>query len=409
MPASPQKRPLPAPPVAQLARGLDGIIISPSPVSTAGAAPPAVPSIALPNEATAELAKPPIPSFSFGDEDDDLPSSAPAVPTFSFGGADDADRIVSPPAAPPRRSAPLHPRHDPSHPSHKLYHPTSVLPSSPSAPAAPTVLPEAGTLTCTACRALIFGRVLVALGREWHPDCFCCAEEGCGARLEVMEFEGTPEDWDQGGGGDAKEAEALRGKAWCMVHFEERFALECHQCRTPIASADYLPIADALLPPREGYRSTTTRYYHPLHFFCSGCGDPFVDPVSYELLPGEGALEARPYVPREGHPYCDACDLRMWRPKCVGCRKGLREEDGFLEVEGGKWHEGCFVCSMCTKRLSGIYLLRRSPSSSSALASHAAGADEDAEDVDERPYCAECYDIKAKEEAEQAVGVARRG
>ena len=35
-----------------------------------------------------------------------------------------------------------------------------------------------------------------------------------------MEFEGTPEDWE--GGGDGEEGgEELRGKAWCMVHFEE--------------------------------------------------------------------------------------------------------------------------------------------------------------------------------------------
>jgi len=39
--------------------------------------------------------------------------------------------------------------------------------------------------------------------------------------LEVMEFEGTPEDWEERGEGEESEGESLQGKAWCMVHFEE--------------------------------------------------------------------------------------------------------------------------------------------------------------------------------------------
>lgn len=64
----------------------------------------------------------------------------------------------------------------------------------------------------------------------------------------------------------------------------------------------------------------------------------------------DAPLEAKPYFAHEGYPYCDRCDVRMWRPKCPGCRKGVREEDGFLELPeeegGGKWHEGCFRCSV---------------------------------------------------------------
>ncbi|GAA5996603.1 uncharacterized protein JCM10292_003080 [Rhodotorula paludigena] len=420
--AAPAKRPLPVPPLAQLASGMRGISLA----GTGEVASPvgAVPSIALPEydggqEVTVSPSvKPTVPTFSFDDggaDEHEAYGVAPVVPTFSFDDFDDENDSPSTsarPAAPHRASAravPLHPRHDPSHPSHRLYHPTSVLPSSTSSSTsspAHASLPEAGTLTCTSCRALIFGRVLVALGREWHPDCFRCAEEGCGARLEVMEFEGTPEDWKGLEEGEGEREEDLQGKAWCMVHFEERFALECHHCRTPIASADYLPIHDPLLPPRADYRHPSTRYYHPLHFFCAGCGDPFVDPTSYELLPASSAdgLEATPYVAREGHPYCDACDLRMWREKCPGCGKGLREEDGFLEVEGAKWHEGCFRCSMCTKPLTGFYLLRRDAPTSASSPSQSPSQKEDADEyADERPYCAECYDVKAKEEAEQAI------
>jgi hypothetical protein len=61
----------------------------------------------------------------------------------------------------------------------------------------------------------------MALSRNWHPNCFICAEKGCGEKLEVMEFEGTPEDWEEPGAGEEGEVESLQGKAWCMVHFEE--------------------------------------------------------------------------------------------------------------------------------------------------------------------------------------------
>lgn len=375
------KRPLPLPPrpsasadstaqpsASDAADQLAGLSLAERPDSAKEtSAAPAVPSFSFdgPDEDDAPSpppAKPPIPSFSFVSDDDDEASTSSLIPTFSFGEDDALASTLSRVDARPR-PPPVHPRYDPSHPSHTLYHPTS----------GGHALPEAGSIVCTACRQAIFGRVLVALGRQWHPDCFRCAEEGCGARLEVMEFEGTPEDWEDEEAtsdedGVEGERSGLKGKAWCMVHFEEvreaeqapcssladaslfpqRFALECHHCRTPIASADYIPVSDPSLPPRPDYRHHSTRYYHPLHFFCAGCGDPFIDPVAYESRYATSPpVEARPYVPREGHPYCDSCDLRMWRPKCPGCKEGLREEDGFLEVEGaGRWHEGCFKCSV---------------------------------------------------------------
>lgn len=219
-----------------------------SAISPSAAQPPAASAHRDPRAMPTEQspAVPAVPTFSFSvGEDDDAPASAasptPGVPTFSFAcdGDEDEDdasaagapsstpsRYVPPlptPTAKPRaaRPPPLHPRFDPSHPSHRLYHPTSVIsPLSPTRPISHTNrdVPEAGTIACSACRDLIFGRVLHALGKSWHPDCFRCAEDGCGARLEVMEFEGTPEDRQ---GDEDSAAEGLRGKAWCMVHYEE--------------------------------------------------------------------------------------------------------------------------------------------------------------------------------------------
>ncbi|GAA5887790.1 hypothetical protein JCM5296_001767 [Sporobolomyces johnsonii] len=425
----PKKRPLPIPPVtrsaipapAQLADRLQNVSITaapapPPPRSPSPApVPPAIPTFSFDDNSTPSVVAPrarspspgptppAVPSFSFTD---DTSPAAPTMPIFSFD-VDDGSSSSSQPIT--RRPPPLHPRDDPTHPSHALYHPTSVssplpppnssLPSSSTLPSVTHPFAEAGTLNCTSCHQPIFGRVLLALSRQWHPNCFVCAEEGCGEKLEVIQFEGTPEDWeDEEESEDGEERESLKGKAWCMVHFEERFALQCHHCLTPIASADYLPIADPSLPPRtsssRGSRNPT-RYYHPLHFFCAGCGDPFLDPVAYER---SGEAIAKPYWVREAHPYCERCDLRMWRIKCPGCGKGLREEDGYVEVEDPaeegkrrKWHEGCFKCCMCAKPLTGLYLLRPDDS-------------DDAQDSSEKAYCGECYDIKAKEEAMAATG-----
>ncbi|GAA5957931.1 hypothetical protein JCM8115_001079 [Rhodotorula mucilaginosa] len=423
---------------AELAKELAEVRLADGAGGPRQSASPAVPTVLIASESASPPA-PTIPTFSFSTEQDAdetdgdeerSPSPSVALPTFSFGLIEDDEgdsssasrpSVYSPSSAAPRsatqRAPPLHPRFDPSHPSHRLYHPTSVM-SPLSAPVRDPhqadrghACPEAGTIACSECDQLVFGRVLFALGKNWHPDCFRCAEEGCGAKLEVMEFEGTPEDWEEAGSGD-EGGEELRGKAWCMVHFEERFALECHHCHTPIASADYLPIADPALPPAPTYRHSSIRYYHPLHFFCAGCGDPFIDPVQYEStragppLPSPPKqddapdLEAKPYFAHDSHPYCDRCDLRIWRPKCPGCRKGLREEDGFLELPeeegGGKWHEGCFKCSLCENALTDVYMIRRmklDPDCDAPVSSRRL-AEQDEEDQNEVTvaFCLECFD-----------------
>ncbi|GAA5952441.1 hypothetical protein JCM3765_001973 [Sporobolomyces pararoseus] len=432
-PAPERKRPLPAPPVVPSSPLVDNQLISqlgeitipapapsPSPAPPRSPSPATIPTISFSNEEPVTVVpsprspsphpapSPAVPSFAINDEPAEVSTSSPAIPSFSFSVDDESAPST---AISERRAPPVHPRYDPSHPSHALYHPTSVaspLPNSSSHHASLPLSAEAGSIECTSCRQPIFGRVLMALSRNWHPSCFVCAEEGCGEKLEVMEFEGTPEDWDediQEEGGASEEKESLKGKAWCMVHFEERFALQCYHCHTPISSADYLPIHDPSLPPLKNdsnpsLASSNTRYYHPLHFFCAGCGDPFLDPVAYER---SGEAIAKPYYVREKHPYCEQCDLRIWREKCPGCKLGLREEDGYVEIgnegdgeEKKKWHEGCFKCSMCSKSLTGIYLLRSEPSTTTRNAS-------DNSPPDEKPYCGECFDIVAKDEAITAV------
>lgn len=162
------------------------------------------------------------------------------------------------------------------------------------------------------------------------------------------------------------------GKVYCMVHYEELYASVCFQCKTPIADEDYLTISDPTLLP-----SVPTRTYHALHFFCASCGDPFVDPKS--LARGREGTLADPYMVHDGYAYCQRCDVRLWKPKCKGCKKGIGGD--WVEAVGGVWHPECFSCVDCKRPFTGQYLLR------------------DDGPQGEKAYCVECYEIRAKSDA----------
>ena len=90
------------------------------------------------------------------------------------------------------------------------------------------------------------------------------------------------------------------------------------------------------------------RYYHELHFFCSECGDPFLDP-SKSSAPGternqdeEG--ETNPFVIQKGHPYCERCHLRLHKPKCKKCSNPI--PDVAINAMGAIWHKECFTCTV---------------------------------------------------------------
>jgi paxillin len=130
------------------------------------------------------------------------------------------------------------------------------------------------------------------------------------------------------------------------------FTTRCYTCKTPIVDERFFTINDPSLG--------TPRYYHELHFFCSECGDPFLDPhrsssAGTEKLrhgrqasAGDGdddveAMTANINLWR-GHPYCDGCHVRLHAPKCKGCRKPIAGE--MLEALGGKWHAECLKCEV---------------------------------------------------------------
>ncbi|KAK4690027.1 hypothetical protein P7C73_g78, partial [Tremellales sp. Uapishka_1] len=211
--------------------------------------------------------------------------------------------------------------------------PASPIPAPPSASSAsaPTrVEPNGSAILCAGCGQPIIGRIVSAMKQRWHPGCFSCAE--CGELLEhVSSYE-----WE--------------GKAYCHLDYHDKFAYRCHHCKTPIVDHRFVTLEDPVLGQR---------YYHELHFFCSECGDPFLDP-SKSSAPGterarrpessedqgsEDEGETNAFVIHKGHPYCEHCHLRLHKPKCKAC--SLPIPDIAINAMGAKWHKECFVCSSC--------------------------------------------------------------
>ena len=130
------------------------------------------------------------------------------------------------------------------------------------------------------------------------------------------------------------------------------FTTRCYTCKTPIVDERFFTINDPSLG--------TPRYYHELHFFCSECGDPFLDPHrsssagTEKLRHGRQASVTNANDDVEamtaninlwrGHPYCDGCHVRLHAPKCKGCHKPIAGE--MLEALGGKWHAECLRCEV---------------------------------------------------------------
>lgn len=98
-----------------------------------------------------------------------------------------------------------------------------------------------------------------------------------------------------------------------------------------------------------------TRTYHEQHFFCAECGDPFLAPrdgstrSSGELnVSGDGVFEDDDvgFTVYKGHPYCEACHVRLRLPKCKRCKKSIRDGAEAVEALGGKWCWECFTCAV---------------------------------------------------------------
>ncbi|RKF72695.1 putative lim domain-containing protein [Golovinomyces cichoracearum] len=200
--------------------------------------------------------------------------------------------------------------------------------------------PAAGkraTIACSKCRLPIQNRVLkIGANEHFHPKCFCCTT--CGSELESLEIypepsskrierldrirrraegEQLPEIEGQTEHDDGDESD----RYYCHLDFHENFAPRCKHCKTPIIGEHIVALGE---------------HWHPGHFFCAECGDPF--------------RKGMTHIQKDSYAWCINCQIKRTErqaPKCKKCRKAVIGE--YVRALGGEWHEQCFRCAVCQK------------------------------------------------------------
>ncbi|KIJ09756.1 hypothetical protein PAXINDRAFT_102181 [Paxillus involutus ATCC 200175] len=158
------------------------------------------------------------------------------------------------------------------------------------------------------------------------------------------------------------------------------FTPRCFHCKTAIIDERFITLDDPALGKRT---------YHEQHFFCAECGDPFLAPSSPALSgsaprtgelnvtgDGEFADDDVGFTVYKGHPYCEACHVRLRMPKCKGCKKSIRDGVRAIEALGGKWCWRCFVCEGCKNPFEDPSFFQR----------------------DDKPFCEPCFSLMLRNE-----------
>ncbi|CAI6248111.1 unnamed protein product [Periconia digitata] len=205
---------------------------------------------------------------------------------------------------------------------------------------------------CEQCVLPIAGRIVSAGGSRFHPECFVCHH--CGEHLECVAFYPEPDSSRAGrvarirareNGDDIEflpshptledmhrlEAEDAHDESlrfYCHLDFHELFSPRCKSCKTPIEGEVVVACGAE---------------WHPGHFFCAQCGDPFD--------------ASTPFVEKEGYAWCVGCHTNRYSTKCRKCKRPVTET--VVKALGFEWHVGCFCCVECSGPFDdGRYFLR---------------------------------------------------
>uniref|UniRef100_A0A8C3FUF9 Uncharacterized protein n=1 Tax=Chrysemys picta bellii TaxID=8478 RepID=A0A8C3FUF9_CHRPI len=98
---------------------------------------------------------------------------------------------------------------------------------------------------------------------------------------------------------------------------------------------------------------------------CAGCGGKIRGPFLLRVAPDTewhmGCLRCSccqfslAHSPtcflRDGSVYCRADYLRLFSTRCARCRETLLPSDLVLRAQGAVYHQACFCCSLCQRRL----------------------------------------------------------
>ncbi|KAL3106835.1 hypothetical protein niasHT_010750 [Heterodera trifolii] len=146
---------------------------------------------------------------------------------------------------------------------------------------------------CASCNQAVIGPVVIALGKMWHPEHFCCAH--CGDSIENRNFF------------------ERQGKAYCESDYHDLFSPRCSYCNGPIKERCVTALGG--------------KNFHVEHFVCAECGKTF----------GDGGFHEK-----SNSAYCRDCFYRTYAPKCQSCKQPITHK--FITALNTHWHPECFCC-----------------------------------------------------------------
>ncbi|XP_018582726.1 transforming growth factor beta-1-induced transcript 1 protein-like isoform X1 [Scleropages formosus] len=153
---------------------------------------------------------------------------------------------------------------------------------------------------CAHCTKPILNKMVTALDKNWHPECFCCVK--CGGSFGEEGFHDR------------------EGQQYCQQCFLSLFASRCQGCSQPIL---------------ENYISALNSLWHPQCFVCRECYTPFVNGSFFE---------------HEGQPLCEAHYHQSRGSVCHACQQPILGR--CVTAMGAKFHPHHLVCNFCLKPLS---------------------------------------------------------
>ncbi|XP_064639850.1 PDZ and LIM domain protein Zasp-like isoform X2 [Lineus longissimus] len=148
---------------------------------------------------------------------------------------------------------------------------------------------------CSQCGSPVRGPFVLALGKSWCPNHFCCAN--CNCKLIDIGF------IEEG------------GKLYCEKDYEQFFAPHCKKCNQAI-------IGDCV--------HAMNSEYHPHCFVCTHCRQPI----------GNSGFHME-----DGQPFCERDWMQMFQTKCAACDFPVEPGDHWVEAMGANYHADCFCCA----------------------------------------------------------------
>lgn len=153
---------------------------------------------------------------------------------------------------------------------------------------------------CAHCNKPILNKMVTALDKNWHPECFCCVK--CSRAFGEEGFHDR------------------EGHQYCQQCFLSLFASRCQGCTQPIL---------------DNYISTLSALWHPHCFVCRECYTPFVNGSFFE---------------HDGQPLCEAHYHQSRGSLCQACQQPILGR--CVTAMGAKFHPHHLVCHFCLKPLS---------------------------------------------------------